>query len=72
MVRIEDLFAIQTANEEALIQNGMLTNLLEGIDEAYQECLFTLREDIEAIEVRGKNMSIDFKPLHGSGVVPVT
>nr|WP_179390883.1 hypothetical protein [Sporosarcina sp. JAI121] len=54
IVEIEDLFAIQTADEEALLQNGMLTNILEEIDEAYQECLLTLREDTEAIKAHGK------------------
>jgi len=72
MDEIEDLFAIQTADEEVLLQNGMLTYILEEIDEAYQECLLTLREDTEAIEAHGKDMSIVFTPLHGSGLVPVT
>jgi len=71
MVEIEDLFAIQTADEEALLQNGMLTYILEEIDAVYQECLLTLREDTEAIEAHGKDMSIVFTPLHGSGLVPV-
>jgi len=72
MLEIEDLFAIQIADEEVLLQNGMLTYILEEIDEAYQECLLTLREDTEAIEAHGKDMSIVFTPLHGSGLVPVT
>ncbi len=72
MDEIEDLFAIQTANEEALLQNGILTYILEEIDEAYQECLLTLREDLEVIEAYGKDMSIVYTPIHGSGLVPVT
>ncbi|WP_179392586.1 phospho-sugar mutase [Sporosarcina sp. JAI121] len=72
MAAIEDLFTIQTADEEELLQNGMLTYILEDIDETYQECLLTLREDAEAIEANGKDMSIVYTPLHGSGLVPVT
>ena len=72
MVEIEDLFTIQTAGEEELLQSGMLTYILEEIDVAYQECLLTLREDSDVIEAVGKDMSIVYTALHGSGLVPVT
>lgn len=72
MEEIEDLFTIQTAGEEELLQSGMLTYILEEIDVAYQECLLTLREDPTVIEAVGKDMSIVYTALHGSGLVPVT
>lgn len=50
----------------------MLTYILEEIDVAYQECLLTLREDPAVIEAVGKDMSIVYTALHGSGLVPVT
>lgn len=71
MDSIEDLFLIQMANKEELLRSEKLTYILEEIDVAYQECLLTLREDSKAIEAYGKDMSIVYTPLHGSGLVPV-
>ncbi|MCZ2257309.1 phospho-sugar mutase [Sporosarcina sp. G11-34] len=68
---IEDLFLIQTADKEELLRSEELTYILEEIDDAYQECLLTLREDPDAIEAYGQDMSIVYTPLHGSGLVPV-
>ncbi|CAM3229788.1 phospho-sugar mutase [Filibacter tadaridae] len=72
MKEIKDLFAIQTADENELLQSETLTYILEEIDEVYQENLLTLREDAEAIETVGMDMSIVYTSLHGSGLVPVT
>lgn len=71
MTAIEDLFAIEVMAEEELVEKGSLTFILEEIDVAYQECLLTLRENPEVIAEQGKNLSIVFTPIHGSGLVPV-
>lgn len=68
MNAVSDLFLIKTAQEEVLIAEGLLTYVLEEIDEAYQKELLTLRirKDID----RG-DLSIVYTPLHGAGLVPI-
>ena len=71
MAAVEDLFAVEVATEEALVEAGSLTFILEEIDEAYQKNLLTLRENPEVIAQQGKDLSIVFTPIHGAGLVPV-
>lgn len=70
MKEIEESFDIQTSDENELI-NSKITYLLEEIDNAYQEYLLTLREDHELLEKYGKELSIVYTPLHGTGLIPV-
>ena len=68
MSSIEDLFLIETEDEKTLIQRGVLHYVLTEIDEAYQQCLLTIRENVGTLE---NDLSIVYTPLHGSGLVPV-
>ena len=71
MATIENLFALEVATEEALVEQGMLTFILEEIDTEYQKSLLTLQENPEMIAEQAKDFSIIFTPIHGSGLVPV-
>lgn len=66
MNEVEDLFSIEVQDAEALEEAGVLRFILEEIDEAYQQALRTLQM-VEG----GKDLSIVYTPIHGSGLVPV-
>jgi len=69
---IGDLFSISTETETVLKESGILTYILEDIDAAYENKLLTLREDIDLLTLNGKDLTIIYTPLHGSGLIPVT
>lgn len=71
MAAIEDLFALEVETEEVLVEQGILSFILEEIDAVYQQELLTLRENPEVIAEQAENFSIVFTPIHGSGLVPV-
>lgn len=64
---IESVFSIETVEVETMIESGILTYVLDEVDEAYQESLLTLRETGQL----ENELKIVYTPLHGAGLVPV-
>lgn len=60
-----DTFDAKTITEEAAMQSGLLKMIGKEVDEAYMEAV--LRQKING----GKDISIVYSPLHGSGNKPV-
>ncbi|WP_299513807.1 phospho-sugar mutase [uncultured Rummeliibacillus sp.] len=67
MDNVDDIFAIQVADLEALKQAELHSEILEDIDTAFQQNLQTIseRSDVK------KDLSIIYTPLHGIGYIPV-
>lgn len=66
MNAINDIFTIEVADEKELVQQQVLTYVLEEIDEAYQQKLLTLQA------YKGEtDLSIVYTPIHGAGLVPI-
>jgi len=70
MDSIQNIFKVDIQNEITLIENGFLHYKLKEIDDAYQECLLTLKEI--GFHQTKEALSIIYTPLHGSGLVPIT
>ena len=66
MDAVEDIFEIGSMTKDELLASGYCTEVLEKIDDAYNNALMGLmqRPDIE------KNLNIVYTPLHGSGLKP--
>lgn len=64
---IEDLFAITALDETRLEKSGLITNLSQPIDDAYQNMLNTLRGSVQNRD----DIHIVYTPLHGTGNIPV-
>lgn len=62
---VEDILAIEVADEEELKSEGLLEMVGEAIDTAYLEKLKTVNIDHDLIK-RNKDLSIVFSPLHGT------
>ena len=69
--RITDVFSISVANELELVELGLLHFILEDVEEAYQEQLLRLCDVPTIAKNSGRELSIVYTPLHGSGLVPV-
>lgn len=65
----DDLFAIKVADIEELRENNLLTIIGEDIDEVYLEKLSTVTVDNELVKSIGKDLSLVYSPLHGTGKV---
>lgn len=67
MENVDDIFAIQVADLEALKQAKLHSEILEDIDTAFQQNLQTIseRSDVK------KDLTIVYTPLHGIGYIPV-
>lgn len=68
---VKDLFSIPYAEVHSLTQNGLLTYILEDLDDSYLQSLLSLRENISVIKRHGKDLPIVYTPLHGAGYRPV-
>ncbi|GKT02824.1 phospho-sugar mutase [Furfurilactobacillus entadae] len=68
--RVTDLFAIETADEAVLMENGLETIIGEDVDQAYLENVATVTVDKALAAEEGKDMTFVFTPLHGTGRMP--
>lgn len=68
MEEIGDIFSIEAAPLESLVEAGICQYILDELDEAYQLQLKQLKQRTN-IE---KDINIVYTPLHGAGIQPVT
>lgn len=71
MKTVDDLLSIGIEEEISLSEKGLLHFVLDEIDSAYQNRLLALQEDPTVIHKYGKDLSIVYTSLHGSGLFPV-
>lgn len=63
---IENELHVEVAEEETLVESGLLVSIGEEIDAAFNEKLQTLVLDQELLRENAKNLNIVFTPLHGT------
>ena len=68
---VTDWNDVKIMDEEAAAAAGLLTIIGKDVDDAYMEVLKKCVLHPEAIAQEGKNLSIVYTPLHGTGLVPV-
>ena len=68
---VENELTVEVAEEQALLDGGLLTYIGEKVDEAYIEQLKTLQLNPEMVASVAKDLKIVYSPLHGSGNKPV-
>ncbi|EAG9428006.1 phospho-sugar mutase [Listeria monocytogenes] len=64
---VEDIFSVEVANQEVLIENGLLEVISEKVDRPYLEKLKEVIVNKALIKERGEDLKIVFTPLHGTG-----
>ncbi|EAF5414093.1 phospho-sugar mutase [Listeria monocytogenes] len=64
---VEDIFSVEVANQEVLIENGLLEIISEKVDRPYLEKLKEVIVNKELVQERGEDLKIVFTPLHGTG-----
>ncbi|EOM1708480.1 phospho-sugar mutase [Listeria monocytogenes] len=64
---VEDIFSVEVANQELLIENGLLEVISEKVDRPYLEKLKEVIVNKELVQERGEDLKIVFTPLHGTG-----
>lgn len=64
MNAVEDLFAIESLNREALLASSLCVEILEKLDDAYNIALKTL------VTTGEKDLQLVYTPLHGAGLEP--
>ncbi|HAK1571682.1 TPA: phospho-sugar mutase [Listeria monocytogenes] len=64
---VEDIFSVEVANQEVLIENGLLEVISEKVDRPYLEKLKEVIVNKELVQERGEDLKIVFTPLHGTG-----
>ncbi|EAD3257916.1 phospho-sugar mutase [Listeria monocytogenes] len=64
---VEDIFSVEVANQEVLIENGLLEVISETVDRPYLEKLKEVIVNKALIKERGEDLKIVFTPLHGTG-----
>lgn len=64
---VDDLFAIEEGDKDALINDGTLKVIGSEVDEAYLENAKEVTVDRELVAEEGKTMKLVFTPLHGTG-----
>ncbi|MEX3745404.1 MULTISPECIES: phospho-sugar mutase [Lysinibacillus] len=65
MEAVENIFAIHTLSKQELQTSGYCIEILEKLDDAYNEALKTLVPTIG-----DKELKLVYTPLHGAGLVP--
>lgn len=65
---VEDILAIEVAEKDDLVEQGLLEFIGEEVDNAYLEELKTVNIDKELIE-RNSDLNIVFSPLHGTATM---
>lgn len=64
---VNDIFAINVANEDDLIAAGTIKIIGDDVDKAYLANVKTVTINQELIDTVGKEMKLVFTPLHGTG-----
>ncbi|MFD1429774.1 phospho-sugar mutase [Lacticaseibacillus mingshuiensis] len=67
---VEDVFAIKVVVEHALRDKQLETLIGEDVDQPYYQAVATVTIDPELIHTIGKDMSLIYSPLHGTGRIP--
>ncbi|RKL65605.1 phosphoglucomutase [Salipaludibacillus neizhouensis] len=68
---VEDELEVKTADSATLEEQGLLTWVLEDLDDAYDEELASVIVDRNIVREIGKDISIVFTPLHGAAQIPM-
>lgn len=66
---VTDLFAIKLADQDALIEDGVLKVIGDEVDQAYLAEVKQVTIDPELVAEEGKTMKLIFTPLHGTGAM---
>ena len=69
--RAQDQSARSAVYEEA-IGKGLIELIGKEVDEAYYAATMSLLQQPKLLQEKGKNVTMVYTPLHGSGYVPVT
>ncbi len=64
---VDDLFAVEVADKDALINDNTLQVICSEVDEVYLENAKEVTIDRELVAEEGKTMKLVFTPLHGTG-----
>ncbi len=64
---VDDLFAVEVADKDALINDNTLQVIGSEVDEVYLENAKEVTIDRELVAEEGKTMKLVFTPLHGTG-----
>lgn len=64
---VDDLFAVEVADKDALINDKTLKVIGSEVDEVYLENAKEVTIDRELVAEEGKTMKLVFTPLHGTG-----
>lgn len=64
---VNDIFSVKVAEQEELINNGLLEVISEKVDRPYLEKLKEVIVNKELVRKQGKDLKIVFTPLHGTG-----
>nr|WP_262316661.1 phospho-sugar mutase [Lacticaseibacillus parakribbianus] len=67
---VTDLFAIKALDVHELRRQKLLTPIGEDVDEAYYAQVATVTINHDLIATTGKDMSLVYTPLHGTGRIP--
>lgn len=67
---VTDLFHIDALADHALRDQHLMTLIGEDVDEAYYEQVATVTIDRDLVQRVGKDMSLVYTPLHGTGRIP--
>ena len=67
--QVKDIFAIEVANQDALIEDGIMTIIGDEIDQAYLAEVNQVTINRELVAQEGKTMKLIFTPLHGTGAM---
>lgn len=66
---VTDLFAIKLADQDALIEDGVLKVIGDEVDQAYLAEVKQVTIDPELVAEEGKTMKLIFTSLHGTGAM---
>lgn len=67
--KVDDLFAIKVADQEELIEDGVLKVIGDEVDKAYLDEVKQVTINQELVAEEGKTMKLIFTPLHGTGAM---
>lgn len=66
---VDDIFAVEAADKDALINDGTLKVIGSEIDKEYLAEVKKVTVDPELVAEEGKTMKLIFTPLHGTGAM---
>ena len=67
--KVDDLFAIKVADQDSLINEGLLKIVGSEIDKEYLDEIKSVTINQELVAEEGKVMKLIFTPLHGTGAM---